>query len=168
MSHKHAPLSYTGYLHVAVNFGQYPYVGYLPNRPTISHRFMPELGTPKYDELAENLDVAFLKPIISQLQTLLGVSLVEILSRHSTDEVYLGQRDTPEWTSDSEPLAAFERFRRKLIDIENKIMDMNNDKRWKNRVGAVEVPYTLLFPNSTDYTREGGLTGKGIPNSISI
>lgn len=31
-------------LHAAVNFGQYPYAGYLPNRPTISRRFMPEPG----------------------------------------------------------------------------------------------------------------------------
>ena len=155
-------------LHAAVNFGQYPYAGYLPNRPTISRRFMPEPGTPEYDELAKNPDVAFLKTITAQLQTLLGVSLIEILSRHSTDEVYLGQRDTPEWTSDSELLAAFERFGRKLVEIENKIMDMNNDNRWKNRVGPVQVPYTLLFPNTTDYSREGGLTGKGIPNSVSI
>ncbi|KAJ6324026.1 hypothetical protein OIU76_011348 [Salix suchowensis] len=149
-------------LHAAANFGQYPCAGYLPNRPTISRRFMPELGTPEYDELAENLDVAFLKPIISQLQTLIGVSLVEILSRNSTDEVYLGQRDTLELTLDSELLAAFERFGRKLVEIENKIMDMNNDKRWKNKVGPVQVPYTLLFLNTTDYT------GKGIPSSVSI
>jgi linoleate 9S-lipoxygenase len=155
-------------LHAAVNFGQYPYAGYLPNRPSLSRRFMPEPGTPEYAELEKNPDVAYLKTITAQLQTLLGVSLIEILSRHSTDEVYLGQRDTTEWTLDSEPLAAFERFRRKLVEIENKIMDMNNDKRWKNRVGPVEVPYTLLFPNTTDYSREGGLTGKGIPNSISI
>uniref|UniRef100_A0A3N7GU72 Lipoxygenase n=1 Tax=Populus trichocarpa TaxID=3694 RepID=A0A3N7GU72_POPTR len=155
-------------LHAAVNFGQYPYAGYLPNRPSLSRRFMPEPGTPEYAELEKNPDVAYLKTITAQLQTLLGVSLIEILSRHSTDEVYLGQRDTAEWTLDSEPLAAFERFRRKLVEIENKIMDMNNDKRWKNRVGPVEVPYTLLFPNTTDYSREGGLTGRGIPNSISI
>ncbi|KAJ6670307.1 LINOLEATE 9S-LIPOXYGENASE 1 [Salix koriyanagi] len=135
-------------LHAAVNFGQYQCAGYLPNRPTISRRFMPELGTPEYDELAENLDVAFLKPIISQLQTLLGVSLVEILSRHSTDEVYLGQKDTLECTLDSDLLAAFERFGRKLVEIENKIMDMNNDKRWKNKVGPVQflTLYSFLAP----------------------
>ncbi|KAJ0093190.1 hypothetical protein Patl1_25390 [Pistacia atlantica] len=155
-------------LHAAVNFGQYPYAGYLPNRPTVSRRFMPEPGTPEYAELAEHPDVAFLKTITAQLQTLLGVSLIEILSRHSTDEVYLGQRDTPGWTSDDEPLAAFERFRERLIKIEKKIIEMNDDKRWKNRVGPVNLPYTLLYPNTTDYSREGGLTGKGIPNSISI
>ncbi|KAF5465688.1 hypothetical protein F2P56_015669 [Juglans regia] len=155
-------------LHAAVNFGQYPYAGYLPNRPTVSRRFMPEPGTPEYTELQSNPDVAYLKTITAQFQTLLGVSLIEILSRHSSDEIYLGQRDTPEWTSDAEPLAALESFRNKLMEIENRIIEMNNDSRWKNRVGPVKVPYTLLYPNTSDYSREGGLTGKGIPNSISI
>ncbi|KAF5952225.1 hypothetical protein HYC85_010169 [Camellia sinensis] len=70
-------------LHAAVNFGQYPYAGYLPNRPTLSRRFMPEPGTPEYEELESSPDKAFLKTITAQLQTLLGVSLIEILSRHS-------------------------------------------------------------------------------------
>jgi linoleate 9S-lipoxygenase len=155
-------------LHAAVNFGQYPYAGYLPNRPTVSRRFMPEPGTPEYAELESNPDLAFLKTITAQFQTLLGVSLIEILSRHSTDEIYLGQRDTPEWTSDTEALAAFERFREKLMTIENRIIEMNNDSKWKNRVGPVKLPYTLLYPNTSDYSKQGGLTGKGIPNSISI
>ncbi|XWS53997.1 hypothetical protein CRYUN_Cryun10bG0049800 [Craigia yunnanensis] len=155
-------------LHAAVNFGQYPYAGYLPNRPTVSRRFMPEPGTPEYAELEKDPDLAFLKTITAQFQTLLGVSLIEVLSRHSADEIYLGQRDTPEWTSDAEPLAAFERFGNKLVEIENRIMDRNNDSRLKNRTGPVKMPYTLLYPNTTDYSREGGLTGKGIPNSISI
>uniref|UniRef100_A0A2N9GTJ4 Lipoxygenase n=1 Tax=Fagus sylvatica TaxID=28930 RepID=A0A2N9GTJ4_FAGSY len=150
-------------LHAAVNFGQYPYAGYLPNRPTLSRRFMPEEGTPEYDELKSDPDKVFLKTITAQLQTLLGVSLIELLSRHASDEVYLGQRDSPEWTFDTEPLEAFERFGKKLNEIEERIVTMNNDKKWKNRVGPVKVPYTLLFPTS-----EGGLTGKGIPNSVSI
>uniref|UniRef100_F6HZ11 Lipoxygenase n=1 Tax=Vitis vinifera TaxID=29760 RepID=F6HZ11_VITVI len=150
-------------LHAAVNFGQYPYAGYLPNRPTISRRFMPEEGTPEYEELKSNPDKAFLKTITAQLQTLLGISLIEILSRHSSDEVYLGQRDTPEWTLDTTPLKAFEKFGRKLADIEERIIDRNGNERFKNRVGPVKIPYTLLYPTS-----EGGITGKGIPNSVSI
>ncbi|KAG2694821.1 hypothetical protein I3760_08G162200 [Carya illinoinensis] len=150
-------------LHAAVNFGQYPYAGYLPNRPTVSRRFMPEEGTPEYAELQSDPDKAFLKTITAQLQTLLGVSLIEILSRHSTDEVYLGQRDTPEWTLDAQPLKSFEKFGKKLAEIEDRIIRMNNDNQWKNRVGPVKVPYTLLYP-----TGESGLSGKGIPNSVSI
>ncbi|KAL3591217.1 hypothetical protein D5086_009857 [Populus alba] len=150
-------------LHAAVNFGQYPYAGYLPNRPTVSRRFMPEEGSPEYEELKSNPDKAFLKTITAQLQTLLGISLIEILSRHSPDEVYLGQRDTHEWTADKKPLEAFEKFGKKLAEIEDKMLDMNKAGKWKNRVGPVEVPYTLLVPTS-----EGGLTGRGIPNSVSI
>ncbi|XP_061972046.1 probable linoleate 9S-lipoxygenase 5 [Populus nigra] len=150
-------------LHAAVNFGQYPYAGYLPNRPTVSRRFMPEEGSPEYEELKSNPDKAFLKTITAQLQTLLGISLIEILSRHSSDEVYLGQRDTREWTADKKPLEAFEKFGKKLAAIEDKMLDMNKAGKWKNRVGPVEVPYTLLVPTS-----EGGLTGRGIPNSVSL
>ena len=74
----------------------------------------------------------------------------------------------PECTLNAELLAAFERFRQKLLEIDSNIMVRNKDKRLKNRNGPVKMPYTLLFPNTSDYSREGGLTGKGIPNSISI
>ncbi|KAH9619969.1 hypothetical protein KSS87_010329, partial [Heliosperma pusillum] len=155
-------------LHAAVNFGQYSFAGFLPNRPTVSRRFMPQPGTPEYEELESDPEKAFLRTITAQFQTLLGVSLIEILSRHSSDEVYLGQRENPEWTTDAEPLAAFERFRTKLMDIEKKIIERNNDKSLKNRQGLVKVPYTLLYPSTSDNSGVGGLTGKGIPNSVSI
>ncbi|KAK7284350.1 hypothetical protein RJT34_19095 [Clitoria ternatea] len=150
-------------LHASTNFGQYPYAGFLPNRPTISRRFMPEKGTPEYDELVANPDKAFLKTITAQLQTLIGVSLIEILSRHSSDEVYLGQRDTPNWTHDVEALEAFDKFGNKLAEVEERIIAMNNDGKHKNRVGPVNMPYTLLYPSSRN-----GLTGMGIPNSVAI
>ncbi|XP_026448665.1 probable linoleate 9S-lipoxygenase 5 [Papaver somniferum] len=155
-------------LHAAVNFGQYPYAGYLPNRPTMSRRFMPKRGEPEYDELEKNPDAIFLKTITSQLQTLLGVSLIEILSKHSADEIFLGQRDCPDhWTKDTTIVEEFKRFGEKLVKIENTIMEMNNDEQLKNRVGPVKMPYTLLcpYPLPTDTL---GLTGRGIPNSVSI
>ncbi|XP_021897181.1 linoleate 9S-lipoxygenase 5, chloroplastic-like [Carica papaya] len=155
-------------LHAAVNFGQYPYAGYLPNRPTLSRRFMPEPGSSEYAELESDPDVGILKTITPQLQTLLGISLIEVLSRHTNDEIYLGQRENSEWTSDEEVIAAFERFGKKLQEIENNIIRRNDDKKLKNRVGPVKVPYSLLYPNTSDYSKQGGLTGKGIPNSISI
>lgn len=85
-------------LHAAVNFGQYSYAGYLPNRPTVSRRPMPELGTKEYQEVETNPDMAFIHTITSQLQSIIGVSVIEVLSNHSSDEVYLGQRDEPQWT----------------------------------------------------------------------
>ncbi|XP_027107692.1 probable linoleate 9S-lipoxygenase 5 [Coffea arabica] len=150
-------------LHASTNFGQWPYAGYAPNRPTISRRFMPEPGTPEYEELKSNPDKAFLKTITPQFQTLLGLSTIEILSRHTTDEVYLGQRENPQWTKDTEPLEAFKRFGQTLSEIEDQILQMNGDPKWRNRVGPANIPYTLLFPTS-----DSGITGRGIPNSIAI
>ncbi|KAL1802289.1 hypothetical protein ACET3Z_030936 [Daucus carota] len=135
----------------------------MPNRPTISRRLTPEPGTPEFEELKSDPARAYLKTITAQLQTMLGISLIEILSGHSSDEIYLGQRDNAEWTKYAEPLKAFEKFGNKLRKIDEKITEMNNDMKLKNRVGTVKVPYTLLYP-----TNEGGLTGKGIPNSVSI
>ncbi|KAL3728289.1 hypothetical protein ACJRO7_032958 [Eucalyptus globulus] len=150
-------------LHAAINFGQYPFGGYPPNRPAMSRRLIPEEGTPEYEELETNREKALLKTITPQILSLLGISLVEILSTHSPDEVYLGQRDTAEWTSDEAPLQAFDKFGKRLEEIEQGITDMNSDERLRNRAGLVRMPYTLLYPSS-----EVGLTGKGIPNSISI
>ncbi|KAJ4762749.1 Lipoxygenase [Rhynchospora pubera] len=155
-------------LHAAVNYGQYPYAGYAPNRPTISRRPMPEPGSEEYEELKKNPDKVFLKTITSQLQTILGISLIEILSRHSSDEVYLGQNDTPEWTSDEKALDVFDRFSERLIGIEERIKKLNADPALKNRNGPVKFPYTLLYPNASDKSGVGGLVPKGIPNSVSI
>ncbi|KAI8027815.1 putative linoleate 9S-lipoxygenase 3 [Camellia lanceoleosa] len=58
----------------------------MPNRSTISRRFMPELSTLEYEELESNPEKAFSKTITAMLQTLIGVSLIEILSRHPLDE----------------------------------------------------------------------------------
>lgn len=150
-------------LHAAVNFGQYPYGGFPPNRPTLSRRLLPEPETPEYDELKEDPQKVFLKTVTPQLQSLLSVTLIEILSRHTSDEIYLGQRECPEWTMDAEPLKAFEKFGKKLKEIQERIVNLNKDERLMNRFGPVKIPYTLLYPSS-----EEGLTGRGIPNSVSI
>ncbi|KAI4355472.1 hypothetical protein L6164_004244 [Bauhinia variegata] len=150
-------------LHAAVNFGQYPYGGYILNRPTLSRRFIPEEGTPEYDELVKNPQRAFLKTITPKGVALTDLSTIEILSRHTSDEYYLGERDNPNWTADTEPLEAFKKFGKKLSEIEEKLIKRNKDETLKNRFGPVNMPYTLLYPSSED-----GLTARGIPNSISI
>ncbi|GJN23635.1 hypothetical protein PR202_gb11300 [Eleusine coracana subsp. coracana] len=161
-------------LHAAVNFGQYPYAGYLPNRPTVSRRPMPEPGSKEYAMLEagqKEADLVFIHTITSQWQTILGISLIEILSKHASDEVYLGQRDEPDrWTSDARALEAFNRFGSRLREIEDRITKMNGDSAFKNRTGPVDMPYMLLFPNTSDVDgKKGeGLTAMGIPNSISI
>jgi len=149
--------------HAAVNFGQYPYGGFILNRPTLSRRLIPEKGTPEYEEMAKNPQKAYLRTITPKYQALVDLTVIEILSRHASDEVYLGQRDNPNWTSDSRAIEAFKKFGKRLVEIETKISERNHDPNLKNRTGPAELPYTLLLPTS-----ETGLTFRGIPNSISI
>ncbi|CAL5195675.1 unnamed protein product [Lathyrus oleraceus] len=151
-------------LHAAVNFGQYPYGGYILNRPTKSRRLMPEKGSAEYDEVSKNFQMAYLKTITPKNDALTDLTILEVLSRHASDEQYLGQRNEGElWTSDTLPLESFKRFGRKLAEIEQKLIGRNNDESLRNRYGPVKMPYTLLYPSS-----EEGLTCRGIPNSISI
>ncbi|KAF7843540.1 seed linoleate 9S-lipoxygenase-3 [Senna tora] len=136
-------------LHAAVNFGH--------------RRLLPEEGTKEYEEMKTNPERALLKTITPKLQTLIDLSVIEILSRHASDEVYLGTRDNPNWTSDEKPLEAFKRFGKTLEEIEVKLVKRNEEGSLRNRIGPVNMPYTLLYPTS-----EEGLTARGIPNSISI
>ena len=90
-------------LHAALNFRQYAYGGYFPNCPTLSRKFMPEKGTCEYAKLEENLEEAFSKTFFEtftpKIQFLAGISVLEILSKHTSDEVYLGKW-SHEWTID--------------------------------------------------------------------
>ncbi|OIW11831.1 hypothetical protein TanjilG_14643 [Lupinus angustifolius] len=150
-------------LHAAVNFGQYPYGGFILNRPTLSRRFIPEEGTDEYNELITNPQKAYLRTITPKFQTLIDLSVIEILSRHASDELYLGQRDSEYWTSDTKALEAIKKFGTTLAEIEAQLVQRNNNETLRNRVGPVTMPYTLLYPSSAE-----GLTFRGIPNSISI
>ncbi|XBI49530.1 hypothetical protein VPH35_113080 [Triticum aestivum] len=133
-------------LHAAVNFGQYSYAGYVPNRPTVSRRAMPDPGSEEYAELEREPERFFIRTITSQLQTLLGISLLEILSKHSSDEIYLGQRDTPTWTSDAEAVGAFGRLGENLVRIESEVVGRNSDPLLKNRIGRPTSPTRCCTP----------------------
>ncbi|KAI3927456.1 hypothetical protein MKW92_044446 [Papaver armeniacum] len=154
-------------LHASVNFGQYGYGGYPPNRPALCRKFIPKEGTFEFAEFLSDPDKYFLKMLPEKMEMSLGVALVEILSRHTSDEVYLGQRQAG-WTDNVEVRRGFEKFRQNLIEVEKKILARNKDPKLKNRLGPAKIPYTLLFPDTSNVTSKGGLTGKGIPNSVSI
>lgn len=65
--------------HAAIDYGQYAYAGYHSNRPTITCRFMPEKGTPEYNELESNPDKVYLQKITAQVRTVITTSLIELL-----------------------------------------------------------------------------------------
>jgi len=150
-------------LHAAVNFGQYPYGGYILNRPTQSRRWLPEPKSQEYDEMIKNPQEAFLKTITPKYQTVIDLTVMEVLSTHASDELYLGQRDSLNWTADQKAKNSFQKFTQDLETIEDNISKRNQNPENKNRTGPIKLPYTVLLPTS-----EPGLTFRGIPNSISI
>jgi linoleate 9S-lipoxygenase len=149
--------------HAAVNFGQYPFGGLILNRPTMTRRLIPEPGTKEYDEMVVNDQRAYLRTITPKAEAMIDLTVIEILSRHASDEVYLGTRENKDWTSDERAITAFKRFGNKMAEIEETIERKNKDPDLLNRNGPAKVPYTLLCATSKE-----GLTNRGIPNSVSI
>jgi len=156
--------------HAAVNFVQYSYGGYMPNLPTMSKRLIPEKGSEEYSEMLEDVDKYFLKTVSTPFQSTLVMAVLEILSKHAKNEVYVGQIEgsTPDWNDDNGIAETFNRFSLRLVQVEKNVTARNSNPNLKNRLGPALVPYTLLYPGTTDLSKSGGLTGRGVPNSVSI
>ncbi|KAK3199095.1 hypothetical protein Dsin_022510 [Dipteronia sinensis] len=151
--------------HAAVNFGQYTYAGYFPNRPTIARINMPDENPSEenWKIFLENPAVVLLNSFPSQIQATKVMAVLDVLSNHSPDEKYLGDIAEPSWKDDPIINAAFERFNGRLKEFEGIVDERNADPDLNNRNGAGIVPYELLKPFSgPDVTR------KGVPYSISI
>ncbi|KAE8038087.1 hypothetical protein FH972_010630 [Carpinus fangiana] len=157
----------TSGLHAVVNFGQYAYAGYPLNRPGLCQKFIPEEGTFEFAEFLKDPDQYYLKMLPEKFEMSIGVALAEVLSRHTSDELYLGQRPS-EWTANEEVQQKFEKFNEELQKIEKKIKARNRNPELKNRQGPAKIPYNLLYPGTSNIGSKEGITGKGIPNSISI
>ncbi|XP_058755727.1 linoleate 13S-lipoxygenase 2-1, chloroplastic-like isoform X2 [Vicia villosa] len=151
--------------HSAVNFTQYPYGGYFPNRPTIARNKMPTEDPTKeeWEKFINKPDQALLECFPSQIQATIFMVILHILSAHSPDEEYIGEKIEPSWGENPTIKAAFEKFHRRLKEIEGIIDSRNGNKSLKNRNGAGIMPYESLKPFSGP-----GITGKGVPYSISI
>ncbi|KAF8087776.1 hypothetical protein N665_0567s0001 [Sinapis alba] len=151
--------------HAAVNFGQYGYGGYFPNRPTTARIKMP-VEEPTEEELTqfyEEPEKIMLKTFPSKKQATTVMVTLDLLSTHSPDEEYLGENPEASWAHDPVIYAAYERFKGKLQYLERVIDERNVNVSLKNRAGAGVVKYELLKPIS-----EPGLTGMGVPYSVSI
>lgn len=151
--------------HAAINFGQYPFGSYVPNRPTLMRKLMPREGDHDYENFIANPQRTFLSSLPTQLQATKVMAVQDTLSTHSPDEEYLGQVNQlhRHWINDRKVLELFNKFSSRLEEIEEIINSRNKDDGLKNRSGAGVPPYELLLPTSGP-----GVTGRGIPNSISI
>ncbi|EFJ38647.1 lipoxygenase [Selaginella moellendorffii] len=149
--------------HAAVNFGQFAYAGFTPNRPTITHRFIPEAGSEEHQELLQDPEKFFCSTLANRLETITLLCAIELLSSHLPGQEFLGEQPSSKWTSDQRVMAAFESFSQRLEAAEDDIELRNEEPSLENRRGPAEVPFTLLCPSSGL-----GLTGRGVPNSVSI
>ncbi|KAL8043450.1 hypothetical protein ABFX02_09G120700 [Erythranthe guttata] len=150
--------------HAALNFGQYPYGGYVPNRPPLVRRLIPDENDPEYAVFLSDPQKYFFSALPSLLQATKFMAVVDTLSTHSPDEEYLGERHHQSiWSGDAKVIESFYEFSAEMGRVEKEIDRRNMDPKLRNRCGAGVLPYELLAPTS-----EPGVTGRGVPNSVSI
>lgn len=150
--------------HAALNFGQYPFGGYVPNRPPLMRRLIPDESNPEYANFVADPQRYFLSALPGLLQATKFMAVVDTLSTHSPDEEYLGERQQPSiWSGDTGIVEAFYEFSAEIRQIEETIERRNAEAGLRNRCGAGVIPYELLMPSSGP-----GVTGRGVPNSVSI
>ncbi|KAL6602995.1 hypothetical protein ACP70R_043356 [Stipagrostis hirtigluma subsp. patula] len=155
--------------HAAVNFGQYPFGGYFPNRPTTARRNMPnEPSREGMGNFIKDPEKVLLDTFPSQYQATMVLQILDVLSSHSPDEEYMGTHEEPAWLAEGEIKLAFGRFRRRMLDIVEVINEWNEDPKRKNRNGAGVMKYVLLKPSDGSPMDEKTVMAMGIPNSISI
>ncbi|XP_050286998.1 linoleate 13S-lipoxygenase 3-1, chloroplastic-like [Quercus robur] len=150
--------------HAALNYGQYPYGGHIPIRPPLMRKLVPKEDDPDYAKFVADPEKYFLSALPSRFQSTRFMAVIDILSTHSIDEEYLGERkDLSTWSGDGEILEAFYRFSMEMKRIEKEIEKRNVDPNLRNRHGAGTTAYELLIPSSRH-----GVTCRGVPNSITI
>ncbi|KAL2920675.1 Linoleate 13S-lipoxygenase 2-1 chloroplastic [Bienertia sinuspersici] len=151
--------------HAAANFGQYDYAGYFPNRPTITRTKMPTEDPTghEWNHFLEKPEETLLQCYPSPGQATTVMMILDVLSSHSSDEEYIGQKAESAWEAEPKIKAAYEKFKGRMIELEGIIDERNANQDLKNRNSAGVMPYELLKPLSLP-----GVTAKGVPNSISI
>nr|GEX48312.1 linoleate 13S-lipoxygenase 3-1, chloroplastic-like [Tanacetum cinerariifolium] len=108
--------------HAALNFGQYPYGGHIPNQPPRMRHLIHDENDPEYASFLEDLQNYFLLALPSMLQSKKYMAVVDTLSTHSPDEEYIGQRQQRDtWSGDAEMVEAFYGFASEIKRIEKEI-----------------------------------------------
>ena len=149
-------------LHSVVDFGQYPFAGFMPNGPTATWLHVPEEGSAEHKQLLTDPPAFFLASLSSQRQATTAMGTFETTSQHMSEETYLGGDGDVSPSLDPRVVEAHQRFREAISTAHDHILSRISSPS-PHRAGPSNMPFTLLLPFSGQ-----GLTGRGVPNSISI
>ncbi|GKD78946.1 lipoxygenase 3, chloroplastic-like protein [Tanacetum coccineum] len=143
--------------HAALNFGQYHFGGYVPKRPPLMRKLIPQQYDLEHASFIADPEGYFLASLPSLFKSTRYMAAIDINSAHSQEEEYLGEiKDAcTSWPGEPKIIKVFYRFSMTMKNIENEIKRRNIDPRLRNRCGAGVLPYELLVPTS-----EPGVTGR--------
>ncbi|CAK0787323.1 hypothetical protein CVIRNUC_010541 [Coccomyxa viridis] len=151
--------------HSAVNFGNYDYSAWCPNRPSMIRKAIPRKDeADKITRLKANFEEEFLSYLTEPQDAIQIAATFRILSTHAENEEYLTETE-PEWIEDLSARTALKNFAQVMTDLDGKIdeRNMNPKSKMRGNPGSKGAPYNLLRPKST-----AGPTGRGIPYSTTI
>ncbi|KAG6691102.1 hypothetical protein I3842_10G048400 [Carya illinoinensis] len=150
--------------HAALNFGQYPYGGFIPTRVPLMRQLIPKENGPENKIFINDPKGYFLSSLPSWSQNTKYMAVIDIISSHSPDEEYIGaKKDLSTWSGDTEIIEAFYIFSMEIRRIEKEIEKKKSDINLRNRFGAGISPYELLMPSSGPR-----VTCRGVPNCITV
>ena len=120
-----------------MNFGQYPYGGYVPTRPPLMRRLIPTEKDPEYANFFNDPQRYFLSSLPSLFQATKFMAVIDSISAHAPDEEYIGDRnDMSSWFGDTKIIDAFYQFSMEIKSIEKEIKKRNGGPNLRNRYGV--------------------------------
>lgn len=155
--------------HAAVNFGQYGYTGYMPNKASYIAHAIPKPDTDEEKALLDDYEFKFLETLSDPVRAVKTMLIVKLLSSHARDEVYLVSEN--DWILDPQAKRLQGEFIQALKDAEATMHQRNQTlgRASRARHSPAGVSYELLYPSGSEVnTSNQGVTGRGIPYSVSI
>lgn len=85
--------------HAAINYSQYDYGSFMPQRPTKTRRLIPKKTDEEWAELEANPEKFFLSAVSDKSSALSIMTVFELTSNKTTEEEYIADRPDG-WTQD--------------------------------------------------------------------
>jgi lipoxygenase len=134
--------------HAVINHQKHAQNGnHPPNCPTLCRKFIPLEGTVEFGEFLKDPDKFFMKMFPDRFEMSLGLTLVDLLSKNSYDEVYLLRcQPSHGWIDNEIVLNRFAEFKEELKEIQIRVLQRNKDPKLKNRRGLAKIDHNILYP----------------------